>query len=60
MVGHIHPEERALQAAHTKSSACWFVRGSCNTDAALKRRDDVGELENDNTRRGTYTYTGIV
>ena len=22
MVGHLHPEERALQAAHTKSSAC--------------------------------------
>jgi len=60
MLGHLHPEEMALEAAHTTSRACRFVQGSCNTDAALKRRDDVGELENDNTRRGNYTYTGIV
>jgi hypothetical protein len=48
-VGHLHPEERALQAAPTTSRVCRFVQGSCNTDAALKGRDNVGEHEQDKT-----------
>ncbi len=51
MVGHLHPEEKALEAAPTTSHACRFVRGSRNTDAALKGRDDVGEHEQDKTQK---------
>ena len=43
MLGHLHPEERALQAAHNKSNVCRFVQRSCNTEVALKGRDEVGE-----------------
>jgi hypothetical protein len=60
ILDHLHLEERALQAAHNKSNACQVVRGSCDTDAALKGRDDLGEHENDNIRRGNYTYRRIV
>ena len=51
MVGHLHLEERALQAAPTTSRACRFVQGSCNTEAALKGRDEVGEHEQDKTQK---------
>src|SRR2546421_215261 len=44
-----------LQAAPTTSRACRFVQGSCNTEAALKGRDEVGEHEHDKTAK-RYPY----
>ncbi len=55
MLGHLHLEERALEAAPTTSRACRFVRGNCHTDAALKRREEVGEHEHDKTPK-RYPY----
>lgn len=51
MLGPLHPEERALSAAPTTSRACRFVQGNCNTEAALKGRDEVGEHKQDKTQK---------